>query len=434
MSATPTSAGTPLDLTVGFTDPIAYHAAVTPGRIAIRDLDRARDFTWADLHALVSRAAGLLLSMLDRPAGERVAVLMRNNVEQIALQAACGRVGAIFVPMNWRLTGPELELVAKDATPRMIFYDADFAPVLPSIEGLGATLIEFEDMVARLDAAAPAPPLPLTDPDAPNTLLYTSGTTGLPKGVIITARNAAASSANYGLGNRVGPDSVFLCDMPMFHTVGLYAMTRTSLQHGSLLLLSTRFDGDRTLERLRDPALGVTHFFCVPQMAQMLRLQPTYKVGDLSRLTVFSTGGAPHAAAMIHRWLDEGVYMSDGYGMTETGSGFGMPLDLAKIREKAGSVGLPYIAMAVRVVDPDGNDVAVGEIGEIWMKGPGVSPGYWNQPEATAKAFENGWLKSGDAGRLDADGYLYLVDRWKDMFISGGENVSWRWTRWLTWR
>jgi fatty-acyl-CoA synthase len=414
---------TSIDLAAGYPDPIAYYAAIEPARLAIRDLDRERDFSWSDLDALVGRATTVLLSTLGAPKGERVAVLMRNNIEQIALQFACGRLGAIFVPMNWRLTGAELSAVAEDATPSVIFYEADFGAVLPALEPFCTTLIEFGEMVAALDAAAPAPALPLSDPDAPMTLLYTSGTTGLPKGVIITERNAAASAANYGLGNRVGPTSVFLCDMPMFHTVGLFAMTRTSVQHGALMLLSTRFEAERTLARLRDPALGITHFFCVPQMAQMLRLQPTYRVGDLSRLTVFSTGGAPHAAAMIHRWLDEGVYMADGYGMTETGSGFGMPLDLAKIRAKAGSVGLPYIAMAVRLVDPQGNDVPVGEIGEIWMKGPGVSPGYWNQPEATAKAFKDGWLRSGDVGRLDADGYLYLVDRSKDMFISGGENV-----------
>jgi len=414
---------TSIDMAVGYPDPIAYRAAIDPERLAIRDLDRERDFSWRDLDSLVDRTASLLLSMLGAPEGERVAVLMRNNVEQIALQFACGRLGAIFVPMNWRLTGGELALVAQDATPRLIVFEADFAAVMPELAPFAGAVIEFGELVERLDAAGPAPALPRTDPDAPMTLLYTSGTTGLPKGVIITERNAAASAANYGLGNRVGPDSVFLCDMPMFHTVGLFAMTRTSLQHGALMLLSTRFDAERTLARLRDPALGITHFFCVPQMAQMLRLQPSYRVGDLARLTVFSTGGAPHAAAMIHRWLDEGVYMADGYGMTETGSGFGMPLDLAKIRQKAGSVGLPYIAMAVRVVDPEGRDVPVGEVGEIWMKGPGVSPGYWNQPEATARAFKDGWLRSGDVGRLDADGYLYLVDRSKDMFISGGENV-----------
>jgi fatty-acyl-CoA synthase len=189
------------------------------------------------------------------------------------------------------------------------------------------------------------------------------------------------------------------------------------------VLLSEGFQPGRALERLSDPALGVTHYFGVPQIAQMLCDDPGYRSADLRRLRAIVVGGAPLPLPLCERLLDDGLLLVNGFGMTETSTVTGMPLDAAAIRARPVSVGLPAPAVEVRVVRADGQDAAPGEVGEVWIRGPAVTSGYWRQPDATAAAFTEGWFRSGDAGMLDEAGYLSIVDRWKDMYISGGENV-----------
>jgi fatty-acyl-CoA synthase len=407
-------------------DVIARRAEMTPDRLACVDLATDRRLTYGQLDARVDRCAAWLEARLVQPRGERVAVLARNGADVLALQFACGRIGAIFVPLNWRLPGPELAVLVEDCAPRLLISEREFDPALPALERFALDRVVLDDAFEALLAAAPAHPVrhePVA-PDDPATLLYTSGTTGKPKGVMISPHNAYHSAVNYAAAANVGPDVVFLCDTPMFHTVGLIAISRTTLQEGGTLLISRVFDPVLTVRRLADPRLGITHYFCVPQMAQALRETPDYAEADLSHLTALCTGGAPIAPAVIHRWLDERVMIIDGYGMSEAGTVLGMPVgDLATPRAKAGSAGVPAPGVQVRLVDRDGRDVLDGEVGEIWLKGDNITAGYWNQPDATAKAFQEGWLKTGDAARRDADGFYYLVDRWKDMFISGGENV-----------
>jgi fatty-acyl-CoA synthase len=256
------------------------------------------------------------------------------------------------------------------------------------------------------------------------TLLYTSGTSGKPKGVIITELNAFWGSVNFITGNELSPGCVTLCDMPMFHTAGLFATVRSTIQAGATLLISRGFEAARTLERIADPALGVTHYFSVPQMAQQMWQLPGFSPEKLRGLKIYAMGGAPNPGAQIARFVKAGIPMSDGYGMSETCSNFAMPFgDLAIILAKAGSCGVPLFSVQARIVDVDGNDVPPGERGELLLRGPSITPGYWNQPELTAKSFIDGWFKTGDIARRDEDGFYYLVDRAKDMFISGGENV-----------
>jgi len=409
---------------------LARHAREIPGKTACIDLGSGRRLTYSALEAWVDRCAAWLEAELGVPAGERVAVLSRNSIDVLALQFACARVGAIFQPLNWRLPGPELAILVEDAGPRLLVYEPEFAPALAAFAKFeGMALVAFDagpaGFAARAAAAPPRPVSAMAAPDdAPATLLYTSGTTGRPKGAMLSERNARACAASFAAVGQVGPEAVFLCDMPMFHTVGLYAVCRTTLQAGATLVISPKFEAGETLRRLADPTLGITHYFCVPQMAQMMRQEPGFSPAGLARLTALCTGGAPIPAAVIHRWVDDGVMIIDGYGMTESGTVLGMPVgDLELVRAKAGSAGRPAPGVSVRLVAPDGRDVADGEIGELWLKGENITAGYWARPEATAEAFRDGWLRTGDAARRDADGFYYLVDRWKDMFISGGENV-----------
>lgn len=256
------------------------------------------------------------------------------------------------------------------------------------------------------------------------TLLFTSGTSGKPKGVIVTEANAFWGNTNFGHGNLVSSESVFLCDMPMFHTAGLFAAVRAPILFGGTVWISAGFDPARTIARIADPELGITHYFSVPQMATTLWQHADFTPEKFSRLTLYATGGAPNPQAQVERFARVGIRFSDGFGMSETGSNFAMPVgDIERLVTKAGSCGLPFLSVQTRIVDEHGIDTIPGEPGELWLKGPSITPGYWNRPDQTAQAFHDGWFKTGDVARIDEDGFFYLVDRKKDMFISGGENV-----------
>jgi fatty-acyl-CoA synthase len=402
-------------------DLLASHAGARAAAPACRDLETGQSWSYAALDRDVNRAAAWLVAQLGPASGARIATIARNSGNQIVLHLACIRAGAIFVPFNWRLAVPELAALIADAQPTLLFHDEDFA--LPqSFAGTRFILARLPELIAE---APDAPPPSARRPtDAPATLLYTSGTSGKPKGVIITEQNIFWGCAGFVLGNDVTIRSVMLCDMPMFHTVGLFAASRSVLLAGGALLVSAGFNAAKTLARIADPELGVTHYFSVPQMAQMLWQEKNFDPAILRRLTVYAMGGAPNPAPQIERFVRAGIKMSDGFGMSETCSVSGMPVhDPDMLLAKAGSCGLPYFAVETRIVDDDGADLPAGRTGELWLRGPNITPGYWNQPELTAKAFTDGWFRTGDAAIRDADGFLFLVDRKKDMFISGGENV-----------
>jgi fatty-acyl-CoA synthase len=401
-------------------DPIATHARAAPDSLAIGDAETGRRISFRALDTLVNRTAAWLVDRLGPASGARVATLARNDVNMMILHFACARAGAIFVPFNWRLAAAEISVLTKDAAPALLFHDPDFE--VPAFDGAVHLLPDLEGLIA--DASA-APPLDARrDFEAPTTLLYTSGTSGLPKGVMVSESNAIWGAMNFILGNDVGTGSTFLCDMPLFHTAGLFAAARVPLTAGGAVWISKGFDAAKTLARIADPAFAITHYFSVPQMAQMLWNQPGFDPAMMRGLQVYATGGAPNPPAQIERFARAGINMSEGFGMSETGSNFGMPVaDKDQLIAKAGSCGLPYFSLQTRIVDEGGDDVVRGETGELWLRGPSITKGYWNKPDVTAAAFEGDWFKTGDAARQDDDGFFYLVDRKKDMYISGGENV-----------
>ena len=400
-------------------DPVRTHAATMPRRLAVGDCETGRRWTWAELDTAADRAAAWLAARLGPASRERVAVLARNHPLQLVLQFACARSGAIFVPLNWRLAESELAAILADAGPALLFHDAEFAaPNYPAECHPLETLETLGETGARVPEAA------RLGWDEPMTLLYTSGTSGKPKGVIVTEANAFWGNANFALGSLVNHESVFLCDMPMFHTAGLFAAVRVPIWAGGAVWISKGFDPPKTIARIADPALGITHYFSVPQMATALWQHPDFVSEKFARLVMYATGGAPNPAVQLERFARAGIRFSDGFGMTETGSNLGMPvLDLAMLIAKAGSCGRPFISVQARIVDDHGRDMPSGVAGELWLKGPSVTPGYWNQPDLTAQAFDDGWFKTGDAALRDADGFYFIVDRRKDMYISGGENV-----------
>ena len=401
-------------------DPVALHAGTQPDRLACVDLATGRRWTYLALDAAIQSAVGVLEAGHGITAGQRIATIARNSADLLILQQAAMRLGALFVPLNWRLAGAEQQAILADCDPVLLLHDTALAIALPK----GCTPVEVAAFTAAVEAHPPAPRRPLPADDTPSIILYTSGTSGRPKGVVITERNALATAINFGVLGRVDNASVFLCDAPMFHVIGLITNLRPPLLQGGTVLISPGFDAGLTNRRLADPGLGVTHYFCVPQMARMLRDDPDFAPAHWTSLTAIFTGGAPNPAANILWWLAQGVRMVDGFGMTEAGTVLGMPVDPDRIAGKAGSAGLAAPTIGLRVVDDDGRDVAAGEPGEIWLSGPSVTSGYWNRPEETARAFTaDGWFRTGDIARRDDEGFVTLVDRRKDMFISGGENV-----------
>jgi fatty-acyl-CoA synthase len=396
-------------------DHVAVQARLQPEREAAVDLAGGRRWTYAELDLAIARAAGVLRRR-GVGEGERLAVLARNRVLLAALHLACARLGAMFVPLNWRLSAGEIAALVEDAAPTLIVGDALLGAA--GLEGLDLDVLQ-----AEIDAAEPEAPT-RGDRERPSLILYTSGTSGRPKGALLSERNLDQTAINFGRLGKVTHQSTFLVDAPMFHIIGLITSIRPALMHGGTVLVSDGFEPSRTLRRLGDPALGVTHYFCVPQMAAMLRGLPDFDGAALARLTAVFTGGAPHPAADIRAWLEQGVPVVDGYGMSEAGTVFGMPADLALIDARAGSAGLAMPAVATRIVDEQDNDCPPGAAGELLLKGDNIFQGYWRRPEETERAFTaDGWFRTGDIARADAEGYHWLVDRKKDMFISGGENV-----------
>jgi fatty-acyl-CoA synthase len=397
-------------------DYLALQAGLQPNRLAARDLTSGRAWSYRELDddawrfAYVLRAQGVA-------AGDRVALLAKNRVAQVLVHLACARLEAIFVPLNWRLSALELGVQLGDAEPALLIGDS----YLASAELDGLSIDALEAMAAEADKMPPRP----YDQQKTSLILYTSGTSGRPKGVMLSEANLWATAVNFSVLARVGPDSAVLCDAPMFHVIGLVGNVRPTLMVGGTILVSDGFNPARTLRRLTDPALAVTHYFCVPQMAASLRHDPAFNPAALRHLTGIFSGGAPHAPDAIRAWTRNGIPLANGYGMTEAaGTVCCMPVDLAEIETNIGASGLLPPNVQVRIVDDEENDVPSGISGEILVRGANVFPGYWRRPAETAAAFTaDHWYRSGDIGFLDDAGYLSVIDRKKDMFISGGENI-----------
>lgn len=399
-------------------DFVRLHARARPDAPALIDAGTGRRSSYSELDRSIASAVTMLRGFgVGR--GSRVAMLSRNSPELVILQLACARLGAILAPLNWRLSPAELRVLIEDCEPALLIGDASLDALgmvdVPTLAATEAAVLIERSEPAWTDAL---------EADLPSLMLYTSGTSGKPKGVLLTEANLFATAVNFTVLGEVSAGSAFLVDSPMFHVIGMVTNIRPALMTGGTVVVSSGFDPEVTLARLADPALGITHYFCVPQMAEMLRTAPSFDPDRLRGLKALFTGGAPHPAARIREWLADGIPVVDGYGMTEAGTVLGMPLSLPIIDRKAGSAGLLAPTIERRLVRDDGSDCDPGEVGELLLRGPNICAGYWRKAQETAKAFtQDGFFRTGDLAREDEEGFYYLVDRKKDMYISGGENV-----------
>ena len=411
-------------------DWIAHHADNRSGKEAVRDLGTGRSITYGELDRRVDAMAAYFASVgVGR--GDRVGVLAHNGVEYFDVQFACARTGAICVLLNWRLTVSELEYILSDSSPKLLVQDVSFADAAADLRSRCdiATLLEidggapdsaYESALAGFGGQHPEP-VTLTHDDV-ITIMYTSGTTGLPKGAMITHGMNFWNCVNLGFPAGIGLDTIHLNVLPLFHTGGLNCYSNPVLHAGGTVVILRQFDPAETLQVLGDPTQGITHFFAVPAPYQFMMQHPDFVDTDLSRLRIAGVGGAPCALTIMETWMERGVLLSQGFGMTETSPAC-IFLDPGDSLRKIGSTGKALMHTEFRIVNDDGDDCGPDEVGELWVAGPNITPGYWNKPDATASAFEGRWLKTGDAARSDGEGFVYIVDRWKDMYISGGENV-----------
>jgi fatty-acyl-CoA synthase len=395
-----------------------------------RDKTALKDERWTlsyrQLNERVSRLAAALQAQGMGP-GDRVALLLPNCTEMVEVLFAVARLGAIYVPLNWRLGEEEQAFILNDCTPSAFVYDAQWRE---RAQALGERLSFFPLEVGEEKEGSPyekaiANHDPLTEEPLPTgddddlMIIYTSGTTGDPKGVVLTHNNVFWQTINgWSLG--VSPDTVCLVLLPMFHVGGLNGSVTPMLHVGATVLLQRGFDAKTVLSTIEEQ--GVTGVVGVPTIFRLLADQPEFATTDLSRCQVLLSGGAPLPESLIQLYHKRGLEFRQGYGLTEacpgvTGMGPGECLN------KAGSAGRQIPYTEVRIAESNDNPVPPGESGEILVRGPNVMKGYWKRPAETEETLRGGWLHTGDIGRFDEDGFLYLVDRKKDMLISGGENV-----------
>lgn len=400
-------------------DYLHFHACLHGHRPVITDLAHGRQWDYQSFDRLVGQVAHWLIRLGCKP-GERIACLALNRAELVALQLAAARIGAIFVPLNWRLSASEITQLISDCQPQLLLGDADNQQLLADVPQACYPLTDLFDEVADLGPLRPAP----MDVNLPSLMLYTSGTSGTPKGVLLSERALTETGINFGLLGEVDEHSVFLAESPMFHIIGMVTSIRPALLHGAHIVISERFIPERTLARMADATLAISHYFCVPQMALALRAVEHFDPAALANLKAIFTGGAPHPEAQIRQWLNDGIAIVDGYGMSEAGTVFGMPLKRELIDAKAGCVGLPTPRVQARLVDEQGAPTAPGQPGELQLKGDNLACGYWQREADFNAAFtSDGWFRTDDVLQQDSDGYFRVTDRKKDMYISGGENV-----------
>ena len=383
--------------------------------------------------------------------GDRVAIAMRNFPEWSVAFWAAAAAGALVVPLNAWWTGEELHYGLADSGSTVLISDqqraeriADFLTYLPDLRtsivvraagrDVPEGMLRYEDVIGEI-ATGPEVALPDvgldTDDDA--TIFYTSGTTGRPKGALGTHRNICTNpislfyvnvrnSLRSGTEPGAGGQNSYLLSVPLFHATGCHSILVANLLAGGKLVMMHRWEGGRALELIERE--GITTFGGVPTMVMQVLDHPDFARRDTSSVRNVGYGGAPAPPELVRRVKAHfpGGSASNGYGLTETSSLSTMNSG-ADYEAKPDSVGPPVPVVTVKVVDADGKEVPVGEVGELWIKGPNVVKGYWGKPEATAETFSEGWLHTGDVARLDDDGFVYIVDRAKDMLIRGGENV-----------
>lgn len=412
-------------------DWISWNAGNTPDATATVELPSGRVQSYAQMNERVSRIATWLLELGVKP-GDRVGVLALNSTDTLDIVFATWRIGAVHLALNFRLTAPELDFIIGNAEPGVVIFDGELTATVEAITAPVTHWVETDgmggdsDFEARTVSAQPTYQGIDKNPDDLCMLMYSSGTTGQPKGVQITHGNLLFSNMNALAGVALGPDSVNLTVMPLFHIGGLNVFAAPTLYAGGKVIVMRAFEPGATLDAFSDPDLGITHFLGVPAIFNALRDHPKNADADLSRVKTVIAGAEAVPEALVTWWYKRGLSIQEGYGMTENVAS-SVILPKSDVPARVGSAGKPLRHIEFKVMreldDGSWEDCPDGDAGELWCRGPVVTPGYWRRPDANDETFVDGWLRTGDIGIRDAQGFYSIEDRVKDMYISGGENV-----------
>ncbi len=410
---------------------ISKRARLYPNKLFLKEED-GREFSNAAFNERVNRMAHAL-GQWGIVKGERVAALMLNSSEFLEVFFACAKTGAIMVPINFRLAAPELIYILRDSAPKVLIYSVDFAEKVKAVKVACLPISRYfrhsgdntgadpslSDVVAPLPTEEPVPASEVTLDD-PLFIMYTSGTTGDPKGAILSHGNILFGAIHSLVGYGVDKTYKSLVVAPLFHIGALAASATPVIYAGGALILKSFYNASEVIKLIVSE--NINYMFAVPVMFQLMAKSEEWDNADFSHVHFFISGGASIPVDVIGKYQKEkGVGFVQGYGLTETGRL--TSLDLEDASRKAGSVGKEVFHIDLRIVHKNGDDVAPGEPGEIVVRGPNVFIGYWNKPKETAEAMAGGWFHTGDMGRRDEEGFVYVIGRKQELIISSGENI-----------
>jgi fatty-acyl-CoA synthase len=396
-------------------------ARLTPNKIAVIDKETNKNWTYQELQLRAASAASWLKAKGVRK-GDRIALLSPNHISYLDLLFACGKIGAIFVPLNWRLSTAELNGILEDCSPAFICVHEHFQGMLPSLQTLHINAFSvggpsYDEMVTfeRKDFFFEV----ISEQD-PLMMIYTGGTTGKPKGVVLSHQSIQWNAVNTILSWNLTVEDVTINYMPMFHTGGLNALTIPILMIGGTVVIGQQYLAEKAAESINQ--YQCTIILLVPTMYHMLIQTEEFMNGDFPTMKVFLSGAAPCPLHIYEAFDKKGLAFKEGYGLTEAGpNNFYISPEDAQI--KRGSVGKPMLFNAVQLINEHGQEAGVNEVGELLIKGKHSFSNYWNNKKASMETVQNGWLHTGDLAKRDEHGFYYIVGRKKDMIITGGENV-----------
>ncbi|MFW9962816.1 MAG: AMP-binding protein [Candidatus Sifarchaeia archaeon] len=415
-------------------DYLSKREVYSPEAEALVDVETGTRYTYRVFNRRANQVANFLQKEIGFQKGDRLTILAQNSLEYWESFFGCQKSGGIFSPLNWRLVALELAGLVKDLSPSVLFYDSEMSSVAAELQNQvnvkhwismdsGETNVQgAQDYKDMIDSTSTDPPqiVELSYED-PMGIVFTGGTTGLPKGAMITYKQVAFNTLT--TIRDILPGDVYINHLPLFHVGGLYVYAIPLFILGGKVIQMKRWDLDVLVDVINKE--NPNFFFAVPTQYRMLMNHPNFKSIDFSNVRFLTSGGEPLPLDIIKRFKGtHGVKFKQGFGMTEVGPGC-FALDPWDAERKIGSIGTPNFFIDAKVVDPEtGKDCEVNEVGELMFKGPTVTIGYWNRPELNKTLLtEDGWFSTGDMVYFDDEGYYYVVDRVKDMFISGGENV-----------
>ncbi len=404
----------------------AKRASLSPNATAVVDRATGRRFSYREWDLRVRALAGVLSGRFGVVPGDRVALLAANSLEYLEAVFAVAQLGAISVPLNWRLTASELSTILCDCEPRLLLHDTTYAgsaaaaidaaalPVRPTLEHVAL------DLHSTATASSSPSTFACDDGEEIALILYTSGTTGTPKGAMLSHRMLTWNAVNTQISWGIRENDSTPTFSPLFHAAGLNVLTTPLLHCGGTVVLVPSSDPSEVLRTIDEERTTIV--FAVPTVYQKMMEHPLFDSADLSAVRFCVSGGSSCPLPVIRRYAERGLTFRQGFGLTEVGVNC-FSLAPEDALTKAGSVGRPVFHSRGRLVDDDDQEVATGTVGELVLAGPHVCSGYWRRPDATIEAFRHGWWHTGDLARCDQDGYFYITGRKKDMYISGGENV-----------